>query len=284
MSGGDKHVTIVSYYSVPTKRMKDFEGIFADFYTKTKAGTRKTLYFGFCLEEPNQSRSITESISQVFSPYTGVFCREGFTTAAGALAHIDDVKEPFAKAMEIVGPRGLDLSFVGPRMELEVIKERFPDAQYYELDEGSMWLQGLQSVLDTHVTIVPYFTVPLGRMPEFKREFGEFYNRVRSGTPETLYYGFAVDAKNGVVLCREGYKSADGAVAHIKDVQASLDKAMGIASNLNLAVMGPFSEIQKLKPAFSPLGAKFWVTDADSMWFPGVLDMLKMIPRICCGT
>ena len=45
---------------------------------------------------------------------------------------------------------------------------------------------------DTHVTIVPYFTVPEGKMDEFTGGFASFYEGTKAGTSECLYYGFAV--------------------------------------------------------------------------------------------
>merc|ERR1719409_273764 len=117
---------------------------------------------------------------------------------------------------------------------------------------------------DTHVTIVPYFTVPEGKMDEFKHGFNAFYEGTRAGTTECLYYGFAVCGNK--VFCREGYKSAKGVLAHLSDVKAPLDIALAIVGDngLDLAEMGPAAELDKLKSALGPLGAKFWETDRGS--------------------
>merc|ERR1719409_891252 len=122
---------------------------------------------------------------------------------------------------------------------------------------------------DTHVTIVPYFTVPEGKMDEFKHGFNAFYEGTRAGTKECLYYGFAICGNK--VFCREGYKSADGVLAHLGDVKAQLDKAVAIVGEggLDLAVMGPPRELEKLKEAMGPLGTKFYDTDRGGMWFGG---------------
>lgn len=70
------------------------------------------------------------------------------------------------------------------------------------------------------------------------------------------------------VFCREGYKSAEGVLAHISDVKAPLDAAVAIVGEggLDLSVMGPAAELEKLKEALGPLGTKFWATDSGSMW------------------
>ena len=46
----------------------------------------------------------------------------------------------------------------------------------------------------------------------------------KKGTKEVVYYGFAIEGNT--VFCREAYKSADGVLAHLGDVKASLDKAV----------------------------------------------------------
>merc|ERR1712224_983146 len=69
---------------------------------------------------------------------------------------------------------------------------------------------------DTQVTIVPYFTVPEGKMDEFKAGFPAFYEHTKAGTGasgQCLYYGFAIDGNK--VHCRESYANADGVLAHL---------------------------------------------------------------------
>ena len=99
---------------------------------------------------------------------------------------------------------------------------------------------------DSHVTIVPYFTVPEGKMDEFKAGFADFYKHTNEGTGasgECLYYGFAQEGNK--IFCREGYKSAAGVLAHLGEVKAELDKAVSIVGDggLDLSVMGPAAEL-----------------------------------------
>ena len=144
---------------------------------------------------------------------------------------------------------------------------------------------------DTHVTIVPYFTVPEGKMDEFKRGFAAFYEGTKAGTDECLYYGFCVCGDK--VFCREGYKSAAGVLAHLGDVKAPLDAAVALVGEggLDLSVMGPAAELEKLKEALGPLGTKFWATDGANIMYPhrfssGTLSasprFLVIAPRIPC--
>eukprot|EP01051_Picozoa_sp_SAG22_P024648 SAG22_NODE_6929_length_794_cov_1.250360_1_plen_203_part_10 len=122
---------------------------------------------------------------------------------------------------------------------------------------------------DTHVTIVPTFTVPDGQMTAFTDLFPAFYKDTRAGTDKCLYYGFAISGDN--VFCREGYADAEGCLAHAADVGEPLGVALEMVGEggLELAVMGPAGELEKLKEAFEPLGARFWATDAGGMWWGG---------------
>lgn len=252
MPSHDSHVTIVPYFKVPDGKMEEFRSGFATFYEGTKKGSKECLYYGFqvCGNE--------------------VYCREGYKTANGVLAHLGDVKAVLDKAVALVGEGGLDLAVMGPAKELEKLKEPMGPlgTKFFETDAGGMWFGGLVQGPDTHVTICPYFTVPDGKMNEFKKGFGSFYKGTRNGSKETLYYGFAVCGNK--VFCREGYKSADGVLAHLGDVKVALDKAVALCGEggLNLAVMGPPAELEKLKGPMGPLGTKFWETDTSSLVLP----------------
>ena len=73
------------------------------------------------------------------------------------------------------------------------------------------------------VQIVPYFTVPDGKMDEFKAGWPAFYEHTKAGTMASghcLYYGFTVEGNT--VYCREGYTSADGLLAHLGEVLFTL--------------------------------------------------------------
>jgi len=60
--------------------------------------------------------------------------------------------------------------------------------------------------MGTQVTLHPTFTVPDGKMDDFKAGFGDFYKFTKKGTKSCLYYGFAVSGNK--VFCRESYKDA----------------------------------------------------------------------------
>jgi len=248
----DNHVSGLINLTVPDGKMAEIKALFAGCYKETKAGTKACLYYGFQVHENK------------------VVSREGYKNADGVLAHLGETKAYLDKLVAIVGEGGIEIHVTGPPRELEKLKEPMAPlgTKFYDTDRGCMWFGGMDEGPDTHVTIVPYFTVPDGKMAEFKKGFGSFYKGTRNGTKEVIYYGFAVCENK--VHCREGYKSADGVLAHLGDVKEQLDKAVGIVGEggLDLAVMGPAEELEKLKGALTPLGAKFYETDAGSMWLP----------------
>jgi len=111
---------------------------------------------------------------------------------------------------------------------------------------------------DEHVSIHPVFTVPEGKMEEFKAMFEKFHEKTKQGTKETIFYGFAICGNK--VLCREHYVSADGVLQHLADVNELVGAAMGICGEgaLEMKVVGPSAANEKLRSALGPMGASFW--------------------------
>merc|ERR1719181_1211691 len=46
-SAKDTHVTICPYFEVPADKVNEFKAAFPDFYSRTKNGTNKCIYYGF---------------------------------------------------------------------------------------------------------------------------------------------------------------------------------------------------------------------------------------------
>jgi len=247
----DVHLTVCPYFTVPEGKMEEFMAGFSKFYEKTKAGTKECLYFGFAVCGNK------------------VYCREGYKSADGVMEHLGDVKDHLEAAVALVGPGGLDLSVMGPREDLEKLKPAMGPlgTKFYELDPEGFWMSTGKPGPDTHVSLCPYFTVPEGKMEEFKTGFANFYTGTRAGNRECLYYGFAI--QGNTVFCREAYTSAAGVLAHLGDVKGPLDAAVALvgAGGLDLSVMGPKAELEKLKEAMGPLGTKFYELDSNSVWF-----------------
>ncbi len=111
---------------------------------------------------------------------------------------------------------------------------------------------------DQVCTLVPYFTVQDGKMDEFKALGERMVERTR-GEDAVVFYGFSFDGHTA--HCREGYKDAQGILAHLENVDALLKQALEISSIARLEVHGPAAEIDKLREPLAGLGPAFYTME-----------------------
>jgi quinol monooxygenase YgiN len=97
---------------------------------------------------------------------------------------------------------------------------------------------------DKCCTIVPYFKVHSGKMPEVQALCERFVEKSKT-EHGCLYYGFSFDGDQ--MHCREGYNGAEGALAHLQNVGAMLQDLLKIADLTRLEVHGPEAELVKLR-------------------------------------
>ena len=114
------------------------------------------------------------------------------------------------------------------------------------------------STQDTCCTIVPYFKVASGKMEEFRDVVEQFVAKTKS-EPNCLYYGFSFNGD--IAHCREGYKNAEGLLAHLDNVGAILEHALTLSELVQLEIHGPESELAKLREPLAELGAKFFTLE-----------------------
>ena len=241
----DTHVSLTVIFTVPEgKTAKDYTD---KFYSASKAANT-SIYYGFAT---NGNK---------------LMCRQGYDNAEDFFVYIKEVvRGKLSTGLE-------DVTFLvsGPRQELDKIRPKLTESikaeiTFAELDGNNIVLSARpEGTPDVHVTILPEFTVPQGKMDEFKAGFTMFYSATKDGTMECLYYGFAVAGDK--VWCREGYMSADGVMQHLKDVKEPLDKALKVVGEdgLKLNIVGPAAELEQLRPALGPLGAVFWELDSQA--------------------
>ena len=69
------------------------------------------------------------------------------------------------------------------------------------------------------------------------------------------------------VMCREGYRSANGVIRHLLDVMAPLDRAVEMVGEGGLMIwaVGPEEELDKLRPVIGDLGTVFWTLDTGAL-------------------
>lgn len=111
---------------------------------------------------------------------------------------------------------------------------------------------------DTCCTIVPYFQVQDGKLDAFKALCEKFVETTRSES-KCLYYGFCFDGD--LAHCREGYKDAEGLLAHLENVGTLLGEALQIAEIARLEVHGPESELSKLREPLAELNPQYFVLE-----------------------
>ena len=90
--------------------------------------------------------------------------------------------------------------------------------------------------IECSVSIHPYFKVHSGKMDTVKALLHEFI--ARTATEEkALYYEFTINGD--LVFCREAYVGAEGALAHLANVGAQLDKMLTLSEVTRLDNHGP---------------------------------------------
>lgn len=111
---------------------------------------------------------------------------------------------------------------------------------------------------DRCCTIVPYFEVHAGKLDEFKALCEQFVDRT-STEDGALYYGFSFDGDT--VHCREGYRDAAGALAHLDNVGELLQQSLQISELVRLEVHGPEEELAQLRGPLADLNPQFFVLE-----------------------
>ncbi len=102
--------------------------------------------------------------------------------------------------------------------------------------------------IEHSVSLHPYFKVHAGQLDAAKALLREFV--AQTATEEkVLYYEFTLNGDE--VFCREAYVDAEGALAHLTNVGALLDRMLTLSSLTRLEIHGPAAELAKLK---GPLG------------------------------
>ncbi|KAI9009281.1 hypothetical protein DFJ74DRAFT_687565 [Hyaloraphidium curvatum] len=111
---------------------------------------------------------------------------------------------------------------------------------------------------DAVITLHPYFTVPDGKLDDFKAIAVDFVEATRT-EPGCSHYAFSYSGNTA--YCREGYDSGEALLAHLTNVDSCLQRALGVASIARVEVHGPEKEVEKVRKALEPLGAEFFILE-----------------------
>jgi quinol monooxygenase YgiN len=108
---------------------------------------------------------------------------------------------------------------------------------------------------DTCCTLVPYFKIHPGKVQEFRALVERFVAATKE-EPACLYYGYSFDGDTA--HCREGYRDAEGLLAHAKNVGPLLEELVKIADVVRFEVHGPEEELAKLRGPFADLKLQYF--------------------------
>jgi len=247
----ENHLSLAVVFDAPEG--KDATAKFGEMYNIVKSGTPECLYYGFA-KVGNK-----------------VLCREAYASAQGALAHGKEVKDIFQEVVGQIGADKVKMLCMGNAADLDVLRPHLEPkgAKLITLDSGSLAPVPMpKGCADTHITILVEFTVPDGKMDDFKAGFPKFYDATKNGAGAAGCYYYSFGILGNTVYCREGYKDAETVQKHGADIKGMLEEPMKYigAGNMKLNVVGPQAEIDKLRPKLEPRGAVFWNLDAGALW------------------
>jgi len=225
----------------------------------------------WALAKPIMDEFIEATKSETACVYYGwstcgdkLFCREAYTDAAGALAHLDNVGSLVGKMLEAAA--SLDkIELHGPEAELEKCQEKMDGfgTLYYKTDGGISWMSdeaGGPVAPQTLMTIQPTFTVKDWALAEpIMKEFVEATNKETGA----VYYGWT--RQGDTLFCREAYTDAAGALAHLDNVGSLVGKMLEAAASLDkIELHGPEAELEKCKEKMDGFGTTYWPVYAGS--------------------
>ena len=111
---------------------------------------------------------------------------------------------------------------------------------------------------DTCCTIVPYFKVHSGKLQEFKALCQRCVEKTEN-EPGCLYYGFSFDGDQS--HCREGYRDADAALAHVQNIGPLPTEVLKVADLTKIEIHGPEKELAKLRGPLADLKPQYFTLE-----------------------
>ncbi|KAL1503730.1 hypothetical protein AB1Y20_012201 [Prymnesium parvum] len=194
-------------------------------------------------------------------PGDKLFCREGYTDAAAARAHLDAVS-PTLQRMLRDGAASLDeISVHAPRSQLEACKDAFEPlgATFFEIESGfcsfSQQGGGVEAAQQI-CSIQPYLLVH--DWAKARPLMDECVARSRN-EDKCLWYGWTRSGDR--IFCREAYTTGEGALEHLANVGAVVEKltSNGVATVERFEFHAPAEDVAKCKEVMDPLGATYFI-------------------------
>ncbi len=128
------------------------------------------------------------------------------------------------------------------------------------------------SALANLVSLHPYFKVHRGKLEAVKGGFPRFVEKTATEKRNLflrLHHASATAAKeltlwhkvNPLKLSPRGYESAEGVLAHLKNVGALLAEMLTMADLTRVEVHGPAAELEKLKAPLAHLNPAWFAIE-----------------------
>jgi len=237
----DNVVTLAPYFKL--KDAAKFKSIWQEDYKKF-AHKEDCTHYAFCFTDDDRAH-----------------CREAYPNAEKVLQHLADVDSPFKAVLD--GPAELErLEVHGPKAEVDKLREALgPLGCLFYVSEWGFRTAKPTMDDDTVCHLYPYFK--LKQPDQFRKIWYDAYpdTKANAEAEKSHQYAFSFEPTADVASCRESYGDADGILLHLKNVDTPLKAVLdGPAELLRLEVHAPAAEIEKLKPALSPLGCQFFAT------------------------
>jgi hypothetical protein len=111
-------------------------------------------------------------------------------------------------------------------------------------------------LVERSVSIHPYFKVHAGKLDAAKALLRELVAATAKET-KVLYYEFTL--RGDEIFCREAYLGAAGALEHLANVGALVDRMLALSDLVRFEVHGPAADLEQLKSPMAKLNPA-WFT------------------------
>jgi quinol monooxygenase YgiN len=194
-----------------------------------------------------------------------VVCRQAYVDSDVVNKHFENVTPFLGKLVD--GPAELlSIHVQGPEEEVAKVKAGMDalGATYSYVDPSGFTNMiisgGMEDLPHTFCTIYPTFTVL--DWPKVEKEvMPALIDRTKS-EKGCVYYGFTLNKKDNLLICREAYADGDALNAHLANALPILGPALdgGLMKLDSLLMTGPADQLALAKEAGDALGAVYQET------------------------
>jgi quinol monooxygenase YgiN len=112
--------------------------------------------------------------------------------------------------------------------------------------------------MNSPISIHPYFKANPGQLEAIRQLLPAFINKTKS-EPGMLHYEFT--AHEDQIFCREAYRDAEAALAHLSNVGELLQQMLKLSTLTRLEFHGPAAEIEKLRAPLAHLNPTWFISE-----------------------